>query len=202
MWRLLQLADSGFPTGGYAHSGGLEAAIQLGELVSLRRWLDDAVWAAAHGALVLVRQAHREGLGPADRAAQIFLTGHVARRASLAQGRALAAAAARAFPACGIDSRGGHWAPVLGAVAAALGLGVDDACVVALHTIVRGALSAAVRLGKIGPLEAQRVQAELADTMTEAVRVSAGVDAPVQTAPVAEICGGMQDGLYSRLFQS
>ena len=29
---LLQLADSAFPTGGFAHSGGLEAAYQLGEI--------------------------------------------------------------------------------------------------------------------------------------------------------------------------
>ncbi|HZH77778.1 MAG TPA: urease accessory protein UreF, partial [Archangium sp.] len=31
-WRVLQLADSAFPTGGFAHSGGLEAAVQQGEV--------------------------------------------------------------------------------------------------------------------------------------------------------------------------
>jgi urease accessory protein len=31
-WLLWQLADSAFPTGGFAHSGGLEAAWQHGEI--------------------------------------------------------------------------------------------------------------------------------------------------------------------------
>ena len=31
-WLLWQLADSAFPTGGFAHSGGLEAAWQNGEV--------------------------------------------------------------------------------------------------------------------------------------------------------------------------
>ena len=30
MWLVLQLADAAFPTGGYVHSGGLEAAAQAG----------------------------------------------------------------------------------------------------------------------------------------------------------------------------
>ena len=33
MWMVLQLADSAFPTGGFAHSAGLEAAAQAGEIV-------------------------------------------------------------------------------------------------------------------------------------------------------------------------
>ena len=43
-WLLLQLSDSALPTGGFAHSGGLEAMSQQRELAGpddLTRWLQD-----------------------------------------------------------------------------------------------------------------------------------------------------------------
>ncbi|MFP2912429.1 urease accessory protein UreF, partial [Pyxidicoccus sp. 3LFB2] len=60
-WRVLQLADSGFPTGGFAHSGGLEAAVQAGEVrgaSELRRFVRELLWQAGHGALPLLGAAH------------------------------------------------------------------------------------------------------------------------------------------------
>ena len=46
---VLQLADSAFPTGGFAHSAGLEAAAQLGEIegpAGLRAFAEEALWQA------------------------------------------------------------------------------------------------------------------------------------------------------------
>src|SRR5439155_820072 len=60
-WRLWQLADSAFPTGGFAHSAGLEAALQLGEIPdspAFERFLRDALWQAGQGALPWVSGAH------------------------------------------------------------------------------------------------------------------------------------------------
>jgi urease accessory protein len=209
MWRLLQLADSAFPAGGFAHSGGLEASLRLGELAGLDRFVEDSVWQAAHGSLVLARAAWRDGLPAADAVAERFLTSHVAHRASRAQGRAFAAASARAFDACrSIDAvirageARGHHAPVVGAVGRALGLDEEATATVLLHQLVRAVLSAAVRLGVIGPLEAQRRQARLAPACDAAVAISRGLTAPTQTAPLLELLGARHDELYSRLFQS
>src|SRR5215510_3144480 len=89
-WRYLQLADSAFPTGGFAHSGGLEAAAQAGEVSDLGAFTRAALWQAGHGALPLVREGWLDprALPRLDARADVFLANHVANRASRTQGGA------------------------------------------------------------------------------------------------------------------
>ena len=103
MWTVLQLADSAFPTGGFAHSAGLEAAAQAGEVEgpdAVARFTRDAVWQAGWGALPLVRGVFDDpaSLPLLDARTEAFLVNHVANRASRTQGRALLSTAARVFP--------------------------------------------------------------------------------------------------------
>src|SRR5258705_145761 len=59
-WLLWQLADSAFPTGGFAHSAGLEAAWQHGEIrtaAELRQWLVSSLDQVAGTALPFVNAA-------------------------------------------------------------------------------------------------------------------------------------------------
>src|SRR5262245_34706001 len=128
-WLVWQLVDSAFPTGGFAHSGGLEAAVQQGEVAdvrALRGFVEQALWQAGHGALPLIGAAHEcpEQLAELDALCDAFLTSPVANRASRLQGRAFLSTCERSLPvrplgalrkavqAAGLHQ---HYAPLFGA---------------------------------------------------------------------------------------
>ena len=217
-WLVWQLADSAFPAGGFAHSGGLEAVAQNGEIKSaadLENFLHAALQQTAHGSLPFVG-AGFNALVPfaeVDWLFDAFTPNHVANRASRAQGQAWLASAERSFGSPAIaelretvlrDALPGHFAPVFGAVARALGV----ECVTALRLFVflqlRGWTSSAVRLGIIGPLQAQATQHRLsvhAESVAELGR-ELSLDDAAQTAPLLDLFHATHDRLYSRLFQS
>jgi urease accessory protein len=213
MW---QLVDSSFPTGGFAHSGGLEAAWQCGEVSSvqaLRLFLRDALWQAGRAALPLASAAHTDParLPELDARCHAFLTNVVANRASAVQGRAFLATCARVWPgepmrALEARAKGlrGHHAPIAGAVLATLDVPLGTAQQLLLYLAARGVLSAAVRLGILGPYAAQRLQFECGEDIDAVLTRCAPLrDSDIaQTAPILDLLQAGHDRLYSRLFQS
>jgi urease accessory protein len=216
MSRVWQLLDSAFPTGGFAHSSGLEAAVQHGEVTtdaSLRQFVRASVENAAHSSLPLLSAVHRapERLDELDALCDAFLTNAVANRASRVQGRALLTACVRVWPSddlAAIERRArrlcGHHAPMAGAVLRALDVPLVAAQRILLFVTCRGVLAAGVRLGVVGPYRAQRIQAESAGDLERALErcASLGVDRLAQAAPLVDLLQSTHDRLYSRLFQS
>jgi urease accessory protein len=204
-----QLADSAFPSGGFAHSLGLEALRAVGALAGERAFalrLGELAWHTAHATLPFVGDALRGDAVAADRASDRFLSSHVANRASRAQGAALAIAAdalaVAIAPVPDLPYR--HVAVVLGAVLRAAGVALADARELAMFQTLRAATSAAVRLGVVGPLRAQRVLLDAAPVAERALVATVALTAAdaCSCTPLVDLAQAGHDRLYTRLFQS
>jgi urease accessory protein len=215
-WLAWQIVDSAFPTGVFAHSWGLEAAWQQGEVSNpsaLQRFLAASVQQTAFGALPLLNAAYRhpDRWQALDELADAFLTNPVANRASRVQGRTLLSTAGRVWPSDGmtalaelVDRGCAHVAPLSGVVFHVIGLPLETARTAMLFGTARGVLSAAVRLGIIGSYEAQRMHHDGGRDLSQLLERCHALEADdvCQTAPVLDILHAGHDRLYSRLFQS
>jgi urease accessory protein len=217
-WRILQVADSGFPTGGFAHSAGLEAAFRQGEVRTARQlaaYVRAHLWNVGHASLPFVGAAYDEPerLGALDAQVDASVLNHVANRASRTQGRAFLSTCSRVFDECAMvpfldKVRAGeahaHFAPVFGATLKLLGVERRDTLALYLYSALRGVASAAIRLGIVGPHEAQRLQGAMGPTLDRVLSHCESLrPSDVATvAPLLDIMGATHDAIYSRLFQT
>ncbi|MGN6554770.1 MAG: urease accessory protein UreF [Verrucomicrobiota bacterium] len=221
-FTLWQLVDSAFPTGGFAHSAGLEAAWQHGEVrnrTELLSFLETSLAQLGRAALPFVTAAWDapERLLEWDELCDVFTTNHVANRASRLQGKAFLMAVERIFVERGVQADGdsalkrpegrapfAHFGPVFGASLRALGMDRPTASRMFFFNHLRGLIAAAVRLNIVGPMEAQGLQHGLSSKAEEIFKncEALTLDYLAQTAPLLDLWQGAQDRLYSRLFQS
>jgi urease accessory protein len=209
---LLLLADGRLPSGGHAHSGGLEVAVAAGRVTDVAeldgflrgRLATAGRVAAAFAAAACARTGEWSAL---DAGMDARTPSPALRAASRAQGRALVRAAQRMWPV-GPVGREPHHPVAVGAVAAAAGLGPVEAAVVAAHGIVTGPASAAVRLLGLDPYAVHALLAELALSCDEVAVLSADrafdpVDAlPAAGAPLLDIGAEVHATWEVRLFAS
>ena len=201
---LLQYGDSAYPAGGFAFSWGVEGLAADG-LLSSRQDLDDIVW--EHLTLrwnsmdrPLLGRAFRAedvaGIAAVDRQAETATPMAAMRDGSRRAGRALLGVSVRLGGPLATAYRGlladapplGHLVAVQAVVYRDAGLDLAAAELVSGWTLVSGLVSAAVRLGVVGHVEAQRslaaARAVLADLLVEPV--PAGV-LPSSFTPLIDI---------------
>ncbi|MGU3652360.1 urease accessory protein UreF [Mycolicibacterium sp. A43C] len=219
----LQLHDSAFPAGRMVHSHGLEEwlhrrpeagadAVETVVCAYLRHGvatLDATITAHAWLADDLDTLAELD-----DLAATYKLFGN-SRTASVSAGGQLAATAldigigyigiGQRHPyllAVSTGSVPGHAAVVDGVVQALLGIPRHVAVIGVLRSMMASLLSAAVRLGRLGPLQSQRIQLRNAESM--AVLAHAACERPLSelssVSPALEISGMCHEERTSRLF--
>ncbi|WP_053914086.1 urease accessory UreF family protein [Streptomyces sp. SCSIO 75703] len=219
---LLVLADGRFPAGGYAHSGGAEAAVKAGRITDTAS-LEDFCRGRLHtsGAVAAsLAAAAALGLDPGalDRAADARTPSPALRAVARRLGRQLVRAARAAWPHQRLDAlvrdfpKGAHQPVALGVAAHAAGLGPEDAAYCAAYEAVSGPATAVVRLLGLDPFEATAVLARLAPDVDrvahEAVAAahraaSEGTDAlPARSAPLLEIGAEAHAAWPVRLFAS
>jgi urease accessory protein len=217
-WLIWQIVDSAFPTGGFAHSSGLETAWQHGEIGSsgeLAEFIQAHLAQTGRAALPFVNEAFHDTqpFAALDRLADVFLSNHVANRGSRAQGQAFVFAAAHSFVLPSLagfrtklltEKLPGHFAPVFGFVIRTLGISHSLGVRLFLFLALRTLLASAVRLGIAGPMAAQALQSRLARDAEEiGLRCATlRVAEAAQTSPILEVLQGAHDRLYSRLFQT
>jgi urease accessory protein len=215
---LWQLADSAFPSGGFAHSGGLEAVHQLGRVSdadSLEPFLENGLRQLQKGVACFAHQAwtNPHQFAMIDQDCDLFLNNHVANRGSCTQGRALLASASKAFASSAMDGSIAqcsliarqerlptHLAPTFGLISRGIGISATQMDNLFLFIHLRGYISAAIRLGIVGPMQAQRIQANVAEKTSNCQHHSGR--SPTQINPMLDLMQMTQDRLYSRLFQS
>ncbi len=218
---LLTLADSNFPTGGYAFSNGLEATKQMGLLRSsddLDAYLQTVIHATANGEIPFINACFKGDPFPADLTDVLLtydamLTAPAIVRGSEVQGRNLlrlmrdlyfSDAMAQLHKILLSQPVPAHYTIVFGTTFRVAGLKRGHTCRIFMYQFLRDQISAAVRLGQIGPLEAARLQKRHHKTTIRAMTSVAQADYTYATrcAPQWDVAQGMHEYLYSRLFQS
>ena len=216
------MTDSAFPLGGFAFSSGLESAAKLGliaDLATFRQYLKNYLHQTACSEIPFVRSAFEliaigcQHLEPLYKRFNAFVTIPTMRQASITQGRSLLLAIRKAYPDVSItdltnwleeQKLAPHFVPTFGACTKLASLSIDDTLSGYCYMALRDQISAAVRLGLLGPQEGQRFLRELLSEVPGILSAVADLHyyQAVRTCVSLDIAQAHHSRLYARLFRS
>jgi urease accessory protein len=219
----LRFVDSFFPSGGYAFSSGLEAAVQGGAVRNaeeLSRYvvelLTTGIGEREAVAVGLAHEAYVSGsleiAFKADRELEAMKLGRESRTASRQMGRQVIRLAAEQHPrpplledflaAVEAGHSPGHMAVSLGLTLAAAGWSKDDTIAAFLYQTATGFVSAAMKLMPIGQREGQRLLESWLEVIERVSQKAAHQRVLHSWSPVQDIYAMRHSLLESRLFRS
>jgi len=219
----VRFLDSFFPSGGFAFSSGLEAAVKDGAVrdgKDLARYVEDLlVHGISRREAVSVAVAHQaetagklETALTVDRELDALKIGRESRLASRQMGRQVIRVAAgqmlgsrllREFRRAIEEERTpGHFPVSIGLTLAACGWSRQDTVAAYLYQTAQGFVSAAMKLLPIGQQEGQQLLGRWAPLLADLSRTAKPQEDLVSWAPVHDIYAMRHARLESRLFRS
>jgi urease accessory protein len=219
----LRFVDSFFPSGGYAFSSGLEAAVQGGAVRNAEELSRYVVELLTTG--IGEREAVAVGLGheacvsgilkialEADRELEAMKLGRESRAASRQMGRQVIRLAADQHTtpplmedyraAVEADRTPGHLAVTVGLTLAAAGWSKEDAIAAFLYQSATGFVAAAMKLMPLGQREGQGLLESWLEVIERVSHDAAHQRALQSWSPIQDIYAMRHSRLESRLFRS
>lgn len=217
--RLLQVSDTSFPSGAFAFSSGMETLVNEGRVTNaadisavltgqiLPRWasFDRPFLVAAHAAhadpdQVAEIDARCHAQNTADRLAEAARRiGNSLLSVHARIGTPGTAAYLAAIRAPHLQGTRGYEPVVQGLIGGGLGLSQAQTELGGLHSVTMAIVSAAVRLGRLGAIEAQAILAAATPKMAEILDAAAPARAG-SFSPLVEIAALRRDATPVRLF--
>ncbi|RZK34604.1 MAG: hypothetical protein EOO57_10785 [Hymenobacter sp.] len=215
--RLLHLADSALPTGSFAYSYGLESSLTFGLVrteTEFRSYLYSFLQQAVGFDLPFITSA---ALGSDPGA---LLTEYDAQlltpalhRASLTQGKNWLKLLATFYPAADFEALSHelarqqlppHLVPLFGLSLGRVGFAATAIQTAYLHLALRDQLSAAIRLGFMGPMAGHRLQHDFYGVFENLLSAAdiRPYTAATRCTVLLDVAQMLHDDIYSRLFQN
>lgn len=219
---LFQITDSAFPLGSFAFSYGLESMAKLGRIKDVshfRKYLLNVLTQISSSEMPFLNSAYRCAPGEFDTLVAVFerleafTTIPCIHKASITQGRSLLQIVKAVYPEHNFHQFASwlqqhniptHYSPIFGTVSRTIGLSHLQALSAYAYMALRDQVSAAIRLGLLGPHEAQAILRETLGHVDATIHRAKDLEynRAFKVAVALEIAQARHPSLYSHLFQN